>query len=127
MDTTYTFTVVDPANMPKTRNTSYNVGPYTLIRDDQQKVIGRGRTKRTFRVVLYGMYNANGLFGSECNGIAILDEDKRQVLLDEHFKEGSGYCENTPRQYAEFDRILTLSTAEFKALVNHHRRARYTI
>ena len=61
-------------------NLSNHIGPYTGISYDQTVTITRpanGRkqkaSERTFRIAIYGAYNAMGLIGSECNGIVILD------------------------------------------------------
>ena len=57
-----------------------SVGQYTMVAKDQSLKFGN----RSFRVLLYGAYNAMGLIGTEKNGIAVLDEDRRQVVLDGH-------------------------------------------
>ena len=48
-------------------------------------------TKRKFRLLLYGAYNACGLIGSEYNGVAVLDEYARNVVADNIAQESSGY------------------------------------
>ena len=99
-----------------------NIGPYTGVEFD--------RTVGTFRVITYQAYNAMGLIGSECNGIAILNEANMTVLLDEHMKQGSGYCGVGNAVIAEAGRICNLIRKDFQAfveLVNNHPRSRYTI
>jgi hypothetical protein len=68
-----------------------------------------------------------GLIGTECNGICILDEDLKQVVLDEHCKEETGYFGTTERQQAEFERLLSLSADGFVDFVNTHPRTRQPV
>jgi hypothetical protein len=101
---------------------SKNIGPYTGIEFD--KTVG------TFRVITYQAYNALGLIGSECNGIAILNEANQTVLLDEHMKQGSGYCGVGQQVMTEAKRICDMIRNDFQSfvsLVNDHPRSRYTI
>jgi hypothetical protein len=81
--------------------------------------------ERSFRVVLYGAYDAFGLIGSECNGIAILDEDHREVLTDEIAIEATGYFGPSESQVRVFETITGLKWAEFKEMVNTSRRRRF--
>jgi hypothetical protein len=81
----------------------------------------------TFTIVIYGAYNAMGLIGTEKNGIAILDETRKQVLLDEHQPTNSGYFTPTDRQQRGFDELVGANWEVFQSFVNHHDRARYTV
>lgn len=78
---------------------------------DQFRTFG----KMKFRVLGYSAYNAFGLIGSECNGIAILNENEKSVITDEIAKQSSGYFGPSKEQEAEFARIMACSEAEFKA------------
>jgi hypothetical protein len=100
------------------------IGPFMGVQRQETRTFENGRT---FLVILYAAYNAFGLIGSECNGIAVLDEDRKQVVCDEIAKSGFGYNGCTPKQNAEFDRVCSLRWTEFQALVNGHRRKRYDI
>lgn len=80
-----------------------------------------------FRVILYGAYNALGLIGSEDNGIAVLDNEKMQVLLDRECCESSGYFGPSAKQTARFWHIVHMPEDAFVKFVNGHPRARYTI
>jgi hypothetical protein len=100
-----------------------NIGPYTSIRAERTIELNG----RKYRLAIYGAFNAMGLIGSECNGIVILDENKRAVLLDEHAKNNSGYFGASQRQVEEFERICRMTPAEFEAFVNSHPRKRYDI
>lgn len=87
----------------------------------------RKARRRTFKVGIAGAYNAFGLIGSECNGLFILDEDLRRVVLDEHGREGSGYNGPSTTQWVELARVCSLSWDDFRAFVNGHKRARYNL
>jgi len=79
---------------------------------------------RSFRIVLYAAYCAFGLYGPENNGIAVLDEDQRQVLLDQHSRIGSGYYGPSPTQLSEFQRIKDMPWEQFEQFVVSHERYR---
>ena len=85
-----------------------------------------------FRVVGYRAKNCMGLIGSECNGIAILDERNKCVVLDEHMRQPSGYCieDYTQRTIEEEARRLLemagTKTNEFKEFCGSHPRSRKT-
>lgn len=84
------------------------------------------KTKRKFRILVYGAYNAFGLIGSEENGILILDEDLLRVVLDGHYKQSSGYFGPSEGQLKEWERLVGMSSWEdFVNFVNSHSRARY--
>jgi|CXWL01.1.fsa_nt_gi hypothetical protein len=80
-----------------------------------------------FRVITYQAYNAMGLIGSEHNGIAILNEDDRNVVLDQHKIVSTGYFGVNQDVVQEFKRICNLSKSAFISFVNNHPRARYEI
>lgn len=110
-------------------NTFGSVGPYMGVTRDQKvsfKVRGQ-RKPRTFRVLVYGAYNAMGLIGSEHNGLAILDEDNMAVLCDKIECEDSGYFGPSNRQLNAFDSVTGLSWPEFQSMVNANPRTRYSI
>jgi hypothetical protein len=88
----------------------------------------QGTKERKFRLLMYSAYNAMGLIGSECNGIAVLDEDKLLVLADELYKAGSGYEMPTPEQLTAYEYMAgEMTWPEFQALINNSKRKRYTI
>jgi hypothetical protein len=102
-----------------------SVGPYTGISYDQPLQFETVEGTRKFWVLLYGAYNAMGLIGSECNGIAILDEDKKAVLLDEFARISSGWFGPSRSQVLAYLGILELEWDEFKSFVNGCERRRY--
>jgi len=81
-------------------------------------------------VLLYGAFNAMGLIGSECNGIALIgvfDENENAILTDEICKESSGYYGPSKAQLSKFDEILGMDWKRIRDLVNHSKRARYFV
>lgn len=97
-----------------------SVGQYTMVSRDETLKFGN----RTFRVVLYGAYNAMGLIGTENNGIAILDEDRMQVVLDGHLQEDTGAYGPSDHQMVELRRICRMDSCEFVEFCNTHPRSR---
>lgn len=101
------------------------IGPYLHAEGcaaDKTFDLGGGG-KRTFKVVIAGAYDA-GIIGPELNGIAVLDEDTNQVVLDRHRTIDSGYHGPSKEQKAEFDRIMALDWKAFTAFVRSHPRYR---
>lgn len=99
------------------------VGPFVGVCADQVRTFPNGRS---FRVLVYGAYDAFGLIGPEKNGIAVLDEDNRSVLCDELGIAPSGYHGPSAEQMALFHRMTSaeFSFADLQALVNESPRAR---
>jgi hypothetical protein len=100
-----------------------NVSPFTGVEFDQTITLNG----RTFRVLTYQAYNAFGLIGPEKNGIAILNDDDRDVVMDEHFRQSSGYFGVGAKVVAEAKRICAMGWEEFQALCNNSPRSRYAI
>jgi hypothetical protein len=103
------------------------LGPYVGVTRDRVIKFKAGRKSRSFRVIIFGAYDAFGLIGPEFNGIAILDEDQRAVLCDRIACESSGYFGPSPAQLGEFDRLAGLDWPSFREFVNGHDRTRYAI
>ena len=80
-----------------------------------------------FMVVVYGAYCADGLFGPEQNGIAILDVNLYSVLLDRHEEQTTGYFGPNQQQVDEWDRIVAMEWEDFQDFVNSHPMHRYDI
>jgi len=72
-------------------------------------------------------YNAVGLVGHESNGIAVLSEDRDNVVCDELGCEPGGGDGASARQQALYDTLLTSSEAQFRETVNASPRSRYAI
>ena len=99
------------------------VGPFMGVQKD--KTVTHG--DRKFRIVVYAGYNAFGLIGSEKNGVGVLDEDRRNVLLDDEARISSGYFGASEAQKKRFDEIVAMPWETFKAWVNEHPNRRYEI
>ena len=99
-------------------------GPYVGLWATVTRVFEFGKKKRTFHVLGYGAYNAFGLIGSECNGLVVLDEDKRQVLTDEVGKLSSGYYGPSDAQIDEITKVKDMPWLDFARLVNGSPRCR---
>jgi hypothetical protein len=117
-----------PQPQPKASYTNpRKVGPFEWVVRDHVRKFHNGRS---FRVILYGAYNAMGLIGSEYNGIAILDEDQKQVLADNIGRGSSFYGTSdgpSDAQKAKYEQVLKLSWEDFRTLVNTSGRNRYSI
>ena len=112
-----------PAPQKPAPGSSSTVGPFERVTDDKIREVGREK----YRILLYGAYNAMGLVGSESNGIAVLSEDRSNVVCDElccEPEKGSGATEN---QTETFNKLLNCSESEFRSIVNECPRSRYTI
>jgi hypothetical protein len=102
---------------------SSTIGPFERVTGDKIRDVGQEQ----YRILLYGAYNAMGLVGSESNGIAVLSEDRNNVVCDElgcEPEKGSGATAN---QTEMFNKLLNCSEAEFRSIVNESTRSRYTI
>jgi hypothetical protein len=104
-----------------------SVGPYIGVQKDEKVVKTLDGKERTFRLLLYGAYNAFGLIGSESNGVVVLDEDNLCVIADEIACEPSGYFGASEKQRRAFEVLKTSTSLEFRALVNAQRRIRHEI
>ena len=103
---------------------SNKVGRYRHADGMRRDVVFEGG--RTFVVLVASAYDA-GVVGSEYNGIAILDADNNQVVLDMHVRESSGSGGPTAAQKAEFERILTMDWNGFRTFVKGHPRYRGSV
>ena len=101
-----------------------NYLPFMGVEYEFVKMIRKGKKKRTFRVITYQAYNAMGLIGSESNGIAILDEDKKCVVSDEIERQDSGYFGASAAQRELMDKILAMDAKAFIAFVDASPRLR---
>ena len=104
--------------------TSKNLLPFMGVEFDQTVEFDNGKK---FRVITYQAYNAYGRIGPEKNGIAILNENERNVVLDEHLKQSTGYFGASKQIIAEAQKIANLPWNQFQAFVNNNNRSRYTI
>ena len=76
-----------------------------------------------FRIACYGAYRANGLIGTERNGIVVLNESQHCVVLDDHAPQTMGWTDEgrpSPKLVQEFDRLLSMGEVEFLDFVQSH-------
>jgi hypothetical protein len=103
----------------------YDVGPFVKVSRDKKRTYEENG--RTLRFVLYGAYNAMGLIGPESNGIAVLDEDNKQVITDEMGKISSGYYGPSQAQIDLFNSILKMDFSAMCEVVNASPRLRHEL
>jgi hypothetical protein len=99
--------------------TAKNLGQFMGVEFDK-----RAKANPNYRVITYEAYNAMGLIGPEMNGIAILDELNKSVVLDEHLKQQSGYFGASKSQLVEAERIVNLDEDDLKDFIDNHERKR---
>lgn len=75
-------------------------------------------------ILIAGAYNAFGLIGPEHNGITVLDDTNKCVVLDRHAPEPSGYYGPSATQRIIFDKLLQKSDAGFLLFIAEHPRSR---
>lgn len=78
-----------------------------------------------FIVAIYAAFCAYGLYGPENNGIVILNDSERNVVLDRHYYQSTGYHGPSDGQVGEWKRICGMDWDEFRAFINVNSRARY--
>jgi hypothetical protein len=87
-------------------------------------------TRRTVDGVDYiigiaGAYDAFGLIGSEHNGLFVLDDTNKRVVLDRHLPTSSGYNGPSIAQWAELEAVAErMDDADFTKFTNTHPRRR---
>lgn len=112
-----------PKPMKPTPGISRSIGPFVGVSKDAiRSVCGEN-----YRLLMYAAYNAFGLIGYEKNGVAVLSEDRKEVVCDELGCTSSGYYGATKAQLEMFEKLLTCPDAEFRELVNSSERSRYPI
>lgn len=100
-----------------------NVGPYMGVSHD----VTRSDNGGTYRFIVYGAYNAYGLIGSEMNGIAVLDENKKSVLCDLIAREDSGYFGPSENQLKTLVDLVSMPFNKFREFINNNPHSRYSI
>ena len=105
-----------------------NIGPYTGVEYEATLEFKLARRpSRKFFVFTYKAYNACGLVGHECNGVAILDENRKQVLCDELAKQVSGWSGASEAQVDLVRRLQASGWNEFRQTINQSGRNRYSL
>jgi hypothetical protein len=111
-------------SMPLT--TCPSIGPYMGVSYD--KVIKVPKVG-TFRIIIFAAYNAGGLIGPEFNGIAVFNDEDRDVVCDRLQQELSGYHGPSPAQVALFELLTSgvMSAKDFCAVINNSDQLRYPL
>lgn len=112
-----------PVAVKPAPGTSSTVAPFEGVTRDQIRQVGN----EEYRILLYAAYNAMGLVGHESNGIAVLSEERNNVVCDELGCEASGYYGPSTSQQEIFDKLIACSDDEFRDIVNKSPRNRYAI
>ena len=95
----------------------YHYDPATL---PQQRTAG----KKTYTVGIATAYNAFGLIGTELNGVFVLNETDKAVVLDQHAIGPSGGFGATTAQKAAMEKLLAMPDADFLAFIKADPRSR---
>lgn len=80
--------------------------------------------KITYKIGIAGAYDAFGLIGSEHNGLFILDDTNKRVILDRDTEEQSGYFGPSKRQWARLAEVVKSTDKAFLDLIHTHPRSR---
>lgn len=78
---------------------------------------------RSFTVLIAAAEDA-GVIGPENNGIVVLDDNYRNVVLDQHMKINSGYFGPSDVQKAELEKVMAMDWDTFSHFVATHPRYR---
>lgn len=91
------------------------VGPFMGVQPQYDRQVTPIGSAESFRVVIYAAYNAFGLIAPERNGLAVLNETRRNVFCDEIEKASSGYFGPSKRQVEAFEKLTSpeITLAEF--------------
>lgn len=77
-----------------------------------------------YLVGIAAAYNAYGLIGPEHNGVFILDDTRKSVVLDQDTPEQSGYHGPSQRQWDRLAQLMRMPEAEFLSFIATHPRSR---
>tara|TARA_R110000868_G_scaffold19939_6_gene85037 strand:- start:1559 stop:1885 length:327 start_codon:yes stop_codon:yes gene_type:complete len=77
-----------------------------------------------YLIGIAGAYNAFGLIGPEHNGIFVLDDTNKSVVLDRDTEEQSGYFGPSKRQWSRLEYYCKCSVSQFLDLIYDSPRSR---
>jgi hypothetical protein len=77
-----------------------------------------------YLIGIAGAYNAFGLIGSEHNGIFVLDDSNKRVVLDRDTEISSGYYGPSQAQWDRLKEFMTCAPKDFINLISNHERSR---
>lgn len=102
--------------------------PYEYIAMCCTRVLDINGEDVKIHIMLSGAYNAFGLIGPEMNGIVILNDTKKAVVLDMESQETSGWYPGfsgpSRRQIAKFEALAEMSDSDLVDWIRSHERYR---
>ncbi len=69
-------------------------------------------------------YNAFGLIGPEHNGIFILNDTEKAVVLDRHLPTSTGYFGPSQKQLTECGNLMAMTPKQWRSFIRNHPRTR---
>lgn len=102
--------------------------PYEAIAACCTRTIDVDGEDITIHIMLSGAYNALGLIGTEMNGIVILNETHKAIVLDRAFEASFGwygYGGPTKRQQEAFATLAIMPDEDLVAWIRDHERYRH--
>lgn len=75
-------------------------------------------------VGIAGAYDAFGLIGPEHNGVFVLNDTDKTVVLDRHAPETSGYGGPSKAQWDALRDVMQMDAPTFTAFITDHPRSR---
>ena len=102
-----------------------NIKPYTGVQLDITAEFKTPTGPRHFRIITYQAYDAYGLIGTEINGVAVLDDDQKQIVCDKMWpNRQGGWGGATQEQVENAERLADLRWDLFKSEVSTHEQCR---
>jgi hypothetical protein len=99
--------------------------PYEYIAECCERILTIDGKEVRLYLMLYGAYNAYGLIGPEFNGLAILNDTRKMVVLDGAFAEGYGWYPGngrpSERQLKAFNALAILPDALLIEWIKEHQ------
>ncbi len=92
--------------------------------------VSKDETVGRYRIMIYAALNCRGLIGSECNGIAVVDDVENRVVCDEIAIQDSGYFGPGPQQVTMWETLVKMAKDKpeaFCAFINDQPRCRAPI
>jgi len=98
---------------------TYYVGPYLTFKHANKECYGN-----SYIVGIAYAFDAYGLIGPEHNGIFVLDDTHKEVVLDRHSESIAFRTAPTTTQLDEFKRIMKMNQDEFIIFIQQNPRSR---
>jgi hypothetical protein len=102
----------------------FKFGPYYNVQSATRLVFGK---KHSYVVGIAGGYNANGLIGTEHNGIFVLDDTLKRVVVDEICCDSGCFQEVTRDQQTTYNWLCQTGWSEFRDFINAQDNLRYKL